>query len=173
MSITAFSTWKNRIAPVFDVSRSLQIVEIHDGQIFRQTQAIVPENQLHLKALRLEALKVDALVCGAISRTMQNMIVAHGIDVIPFVAGDLQEVVHAWVCGDLTSAGGYTMPGCRRGSENRRNDNHSDKKEERNMFGNKGKKRGAGQGRGSGRRRGQGQSGGGRGHMQFFRNICN
>jgi hypothetical protein len=33
MTKAAFATWNNRIAPVFDVTRSIQLVETEAGQI--------------------------------------------------------------------------------------------------------------------------------------------
>lgn len=114
MPITAFSAWKNRIAPVFDASRSLRIVTSEDGRILRQTESGFSGEELHLKAVRLAELNVDALVCGAISRSLEAMIVAHGIKVIPFATGNLQEVIRAWVCDNHARIDGYSMPGCGR-----------------------------------------------------------
>jgi hypothetical protein len=42
------------------------------------------------------------------------MITAYGIEVIAFIAGDLQEVIEAWLCGKLAGSDKYRMPGCRR-----------------------------------------------------------
>lgn len=115
----AFSSWKNRIAPVFDVSRSVWVVEMDDRRMLHQFQAGIADDQLHLKASRLAALHIDVLVCGAISRPLQKMITDQGISVIPFVAGDLKEVIRAWISGDITNAGDYRMPGCRKGAGHR------------------------------------------------------
>lgn len=125
MSVTAFSAWKNRIAPVFDVSRSIWIVTSEGGRILHQKEAGFSGDDLHLKAVRLAELDVDALVCGAISRPLQSMIVAHGIDIIPFVTGNLHEVIRTWVCGDQNRICGYTMPGCRRIEDERGEENQT------------------------------------------------
>ncbi len=113
MSVTAFSVWKDRIAPVFDVSRSIRIVTSEDGRLFRQTEVCFSGDDVRLKAARLAELNVDALVCGAISRYLRTMVMAHCIDVIPFISGNLQEVIRAWVDGAHTRIGCYAMPGCR------------------------------------------------------------
>jgi hypothetical protein len=43
------------------------------------------------------------------------MLTAHGIRVIPFVTGDVDAVIHAWLTTGLNS-GAFLMPGCcRRG----------------------------------------------------------
>jgi hypothetical protein len=49
--------------------------------------------------LRLVQFSVGTLVCGAISRPMLAIVEAYGIEVQPFLAGDLRAVVGAWVVG--------------------------------------------------------------------------
>jgi predicted Fe-Mo cluster-binding NifX family protein len=114
MAKAAFASWNDRIAPVFDVAQWIHLVETECGQIIRQIRANVAGEAPGQKAWRLAELEVDILVCGAISRPMQAMITAYGIEVIPFIAGDLQEVIEAWLCGKLAGSDKYSMPGCRR-----------------------------------------------------------
>lgn len=114
MAKAAFVSWNNRIAPVFDVARSIHLVEIEGKRIVNQKKVGLAGDWANLKAVSLAKLGVDTLVCGAISKPLQAMISAYGIEVIPFVAGNLQEVIHAWVCGMLAGSDSYAMPGCRR-----------------------------------------------------------
>ena len=50
------------------------------------------------------------MVCGAVSRP-PDTVASYGIQVIPFVAGDLREVIGAWLSGNLESDT-FVMPGC-------------------------------------------------------------
>lgn len=109
---TAFPYWDNRIAPVFDTAGQLHLVETEAGRIVGETQATLPEDLPVQKTLRLMAMGINTLVCGAISRPMHEMILAYGIDVVPFVAGDLREVIQAWLCGNLKQ-NAFAMPGYR------------------------------------------------------------
>jgi predicted Fe-Mo cluster-binding NifX family protein len=108
----AFASWNDRIAPVFDVARRIQLVESEAGQIINQKPARVASDIPNQKVSRLAELEIGVLVCGAISKPMQAIIRAYGIKVIPFIAGDLQEVIQAWLCGKLSGSALYTMPGC-------------------------------------------------------------
>jgi predicted Fe-Mo cluster-binding NifX family protein len=110
---TAFTHWENRIAPVFDTARQLHIIETEAGQIVGETRETLFETLIVQKALRLVELEIHTLVCGAISRPIQELIAAYGIRVIPFVAGDLHGVIRAWLNGNL-ARGAFAMPGCRR-----------------------------------------------------------
>jgi len=97
MRKAAFAYWDNRIAPVFDNARQLYLVEIDDSeQITNEAQETLPDDQPVQKALRLAQLAVNTLVCGAISRSLQEIVCAYGIRLVPFVAGELQEVIQAW-----------------------------------------------------------------------------
>lgn len=111
----AFSTWNDRIAPVFDVARQVHVVDLaSDDSEASAINVEWPEEMLARKALRLAELDVNVLVCGAISRAAESMVLAHGIQVIAFVSGDLQSVVQGWRSGTL-ERDSFAMPGCRRG----------------------------------------------------------
>jgi predicted Fe-Mo cluster-binding NifX family protein len=106
----AFATWNNRIAPQFDAARHTYIVEV-------RSEAIVAEHleafKLKLpvqKVRRLVELGVGTLVCGAISRPIQALLMAQGIHVVPFVAGELGEVIQAWINDELANDL-FAMPG--------------------------------------------------------------
>ena len=128
----AFALWNQRVAPVFDVAHQVLVVEAEEHRVVRETREVLPEEDPARKALRLKELGIDQLVCGAISRTLHALVSAQGIRVTSFIAGDLDEIVRAWVTDDL-SEDRFAMPGC--GGRGRR-------------------------GQGGGRRRGQGFGGG-------------
>jgi len=151
----AFAHWENRIAPVFDIARQIRVAEAQSGRIVAETEEILAEDIPVRKALRLAELGVGTLVCGAISRPLQAMVTAYGIRVKPFVAGDLREVIQAWLNKGL-DGDNFVMPGC---CGRRRRRGVSDIKEEYFMNG-----RGRG-GMGSGGGQGQGRGGPGRGRM--------
>lgn len=106
----AFAIWNDRIAPVFDVARQVHIVAAEAGHIIGETRETIADD-VPLKALGLTELGAGALVCGAISRPLQSIIESYGIRVIPFVSGELREVIRAWL-SDTLESGLFAMPGC-------------------------------------------------------------
>ena len=158
----AFVTWNDRIAPVFDVARHVRLVEVEAERVVRTDERALPEGPPAGRAVQLAELGTAVLVCGAISRPLELMVAAQGIQVIPFVVGDLTEVIDAWIGGKLDDER-FAMPGCcgrfrrRPGGWPETND-----KEGRTMRGRGrggaggGAGRGAGGGRGSGRGQGRG-----------------
>lgn len=108
---TAFAYWDDRISPVFDISRQIYIVEVVSGRIVGEARETLPGDFPVQKVLRLTELGIDTVVCGAISRHLRELAEAYDIHVIPFVAGDLREIVQAWHSNGLQSEA-FAMPGC-------------------------------------------------------------
>jgi hypothetical protein len=115
MSRIALHHWQDRIAPVFDVGGRILVLTERVGE--REEHVLVRSEPFH-RAEDLLRLGVGTLICGAISRPMQEAINASGITVVGFVAGDLERVIEAWEQGKLDEA--FDMPGCRGRGHGRR-----------------------------------------------------
>jgi predicted Fe-Mo cluster-binding NifX family protein len=108
----AFAKWNNRIAPLFDTTGQVCIVQKEvSGQTFRSLMYFRKDLPIH-KALRLVEWEVGTLICGAISRPLKKVLTAHGILVIDYVAGDVNEVIEAWLQGNIDDTV-FCMPGRR------------------------------------------------------------
>jgi len=153
----AFAHWDHRIAPVFDIARQIHIVAVEPGRTAAEAEGVLADDLPLQKVIRLAELGVGTLVCGAISRPLRAMVAAYGIRVIPFVSGELSEVIQAWLRGGL-DGGEFAMPGCCGRGRGRRGINSINQE---GYFMN-GRGRG---GMGSGDGRGQGRGGPGRGRM--------
>jgi predicted Fe-Mo cluster-binding NifX family protein len=111
MARVAFAYWDDRIAPVFDVAQEICLVDVDTGQVVQEVREPLADVVPARKALRLAELGVATLVCGAISRPLHEMVEAYGVEVIPYIAGDLHEVIDAWLNGGLDQDQ-FIMPGC-------------------------------------------------------------
>jgi predicted Fe-Mo cluster-binding NifX family protein len=150
----AFACWDNRIAPVFDTAREIRVVEAEAGRIVSEGRETLPDAPPVQKVLWLVEQNIGTLTCGAISRPMYALVTAYGIQVVPFVAGDLHEVIRAWLTGAL-DRDVFAMPGCCGLRRRRKMDGMNRGECEMNRQGRSGK--GAGQGR---RGQGKGRMGG-------------
>jgi len=108
---TAFSVWEQRIAPVFDTARQIHLVESDGMRITAEKAHAIVGDDIRQKIAWLSAQGVGTLVCGAISRPLQARLAAVGIKVVPFIAGDLCQVIHVSFDGLLKGAA-FAMPGC-------------------------------------------------------------
>jgi len=107
----AFTTWRNRIAPVFDVAGQVVLVDVDTENRVGSTLLSLPEGPLETKVQRLSEQDVQVLVCGAMSRAAQELVLAEKIEVFSFVAGDTDHVIQAWLEGRMAQAD-FAMPGC-------------------------------------------------------------
>ena len=105
------SIWRGRIAPVFDVSREIVLLDIENYAICsRAVKALTADNPIG-KAGELVQLGVQTLICGAISQPFVNLLNAYGIEILAFTAGAVEQVVGAYMANALPDPA-LSMPGC-------------------------------------------------------------
>lgn len=107
----AFTVWEDRISPLFDSSRTLLIAEIKGRGVGEKRLERFECDSAFSRAERLTELGVKVLICGGISSFFASLIEAHQIRIIPFAAGAVDEVIEAYVSGNL-SCKRFRMPGC-------------------------------------------------------------
>lgn len=107
----ALSIWNGRIAPVFDVSQRLVIYEAERDTITAAREITLSNHEQKNKAEQLANLRIETLICGALSRCLADCLLHYNIKTIPFIAGGMEEVAAAFLKGALPSAP-YCMPGC-------------------------------------------------------------
>ena len=109
----ALSIWKDCISTVFDAADQLLVVDKNgDGEI-KRTPMRLNATDVASRAIQLKEMGVDVLICGAIARPLEAVIVEAGITVHPFVRGPVQEIIAAYGNGQLHKAA-FMLPGCQR-----------------------------------------------------------
>jgi predicted Fe-Mo cluster-binding NifX family protein len=108
----AIPIWNSRVSPVFDTARTVLLCEVADGQPGERSTRSLPAGAPQ-RAEFLTRAGVDVLVCGAISRPLADLVTDGGIRLIPFVAGEVEEVLQAFSRNRLPDSA-FLMPGCRR-----------------------------------------------------------
>lgn len=100
-----------RISPVFDVAERLLLVDVEDGSEVRRSEEVLEDHAIETRTKRVAQLHVNVLVCGAISRPLQAMLLSAGVEVIPQTCGRVEDVLRAFVAGRLRGDA-FVMPGC-------------------------------------------------------------
>lgn len=108
----AIAAWNGRVSPVFDVTRQVMVLEIENGKVTRRSSEAVDESSVG-KIQDLSELRVDTLLCGAVSEPVAEMLAAKDIRVVSFIAGDVEEVLASYLARQLPHPA-FTMPGCYR-----------------------------------------------------------
>lgn len=107
----AIPEYMGRVSPVFDTcQRLLVFTSGKEGKALCQSEDWSGVDRVH-RPSRLRDIGVETLLCGGISSWMEEQIVAQGIKLVPWLAGEINEVLDAFLAGLLPNPG-FFMPGC-------------------------------------------------------------
>jgi predicted Fe-Mo cluster-binding NifX family protein len=110
----AIPVWNDLVSTVLDFSDRLLIADCEAGHVENRTVVDLAETAPVAKVSRLKELGIQVLLCGAVSRPLEQMIMAAGIEIIPFLKGRTDDVLNAYLSRRL-SGPGFMLPGCRWG----------------------------------------------------------
>jgi predicted Fe-Mo cluster-binding NifX family protein len=103
--------WERRVAPLFDTAAQLLLVDVDGATESRRTTVPLPEHLPAQRVRRLSELGAGVLICGGISRPLAVLVMAAGVQVVPWVAGPVDQVLQAYERGKLPNPA-FVMPGC-------------------------------------------------------------
>jgi predicted Fe-Mo cluster-binding NifX family protein len=115
METTAITFWNGLVSPFFDVAGTILIVK-EDGS---RRLVDIGCGTVPVKAALAAKHGVAVMICGAISADARAALQMRGIRVVPWVRGQVDEVLKAFANGNLDSDC-FLMPGCRRNRCGRR-----------------------------------------------------
>lgn len=104
---------QGRVAPVFDTCRRILIFSQEaEGEepLAREDWSATGR---HGRPGRLKQLGVEILLCGGISGWMEDQVHVQGIRTMPWLAGEVSEILEAFRHGTISESR-YAMPGCAR-----------------------------------------------------------
>jgi len=107
----AIPVYNGNVSNVFDFAHRLLVVDIENGREINQSEVALESQSLPQRVGQLKSLGANVLVCGAISRVLAQMVTASGILVLPYVTGRIDDVLQAYLNGQLVQPQ-FTMPGC-------------------------------------------------------------
>ncbi len=115
----AIPMWNNRVSPVFDTAAQVLVVEITGGKVNGRQTLDVAQVPGFQRGEWLARAGVTTVICGAVSSPQEAVLRAAGMDVIPWIRGDIEDVVCAYCSGDLDRKD-FRLPGYRRLRRRRR-----------------------------------------------------
>ncbi|OGV73293.1 MAG: hypothetical protein A3K19_14525 [Lentisphaerae bacterium RIFOXYB12_FULL_65_16] len=107
----AIAQWNGRVSPVFDVSRSLAVIDTGDGAVTAAREADLRPGDAAARVRQIKELGIELLICGAVSRPLEALLNAEGVRTVSFVAGDVEAIVAVCRNGGLPGPE-CRMPGC-------------------------------------------------------------
>lgn len=106
----AIPVWEGKVSPVFDTACRLLVLQVKNRKETSRFETFLDEKELTRRCLRIQALGLDTLICGAISEHFYRMLVSDEIEIIPWISGPAEEVLEAYLNGELFNPR-FLMPG--------------------------------------------------------------
>ena len=117
----AIPMFNSRVSPRFDFASKMLVATVEGTKVVdRENYSLINLNPIRRSSLLYE-LGVNVLICGGINNFSQRLITGNGIDVIPMVQGEVEEVLNLFINGKLHASIMPIIPG-------RRNMRHSGKR---------------------------------------------
>lgn len=102
---------EGRVSPVLDVARRLLVIDADSQSVRGRQELPLADAALAARVRCIRTAGVAVLICGAVSWPLENALSAAGIRVLPQVCGPVEEVVSAYLAGQLDGPA-FLMPGC-------------------------------------------------------------
>jgi len=106
----AIPIWSDRVCTVFDFAQRLLIVDLEGNKEFERKEHALGNVPPLIRASRILHLNAQILICGAISSSLASIVINYGITIIPFICGDVDEVLNAYMTGSLADPR-FRLPG--------------------------------------------------------------
>ena len=119
----AIPHWQARVSPVCDEARHFLVVHVTDDlEVSRsQFEMTLPGTDLIGRATQLLDWGVNTVICGALSKGLETMLLGVGIEVISQVCGNVEDVLQAFRTGTLEQDR-FALPGYVRRRRRRQRD---------------------------------------------------
>ena len=115
MSRIAIAVWQGHVATTLDFASRLLLVDVQGRETTAHGEVSLEEFPRQHMAGLMEEWGIRTVICGAISRSLLRGLHAGGVRVVPFVRGEAQEVLRAFLNGTLDD-NRFLMAGCAPGA---------------------------------------------------------
>lgn len=115
----AVAVWNDQLSPMLDAATTLAVFEVEEGQVVNRLEFSLDGSSPVHRAASIIETGARVLICGAVSNPLAFQLQNRGIELVPWITGTVDEVMDAYLSGNLP-AQQFTMPGCRRGRGGRR-----------------------------------------------------
>lgn len=106
----AIPIFRSRVSPVFDSCIRVLLLDIEHNQEIERSEIYLDEFSLTERMAVLQRSKVKTIICSGISDILQNMLQSVKINLITGIAGEVDQVVAAYLSKRLNEPQ-FHMPG--------------------------------------------------------------
>jgi predicted Fe-Mo cluster-binding NifX family protein len=110
VATVAVPVFGSRVAPVFDSCTKALLIAIHHEQEVERTELSLKDFSSAERLGFIKRAGVTDLICGGISELLHTLLENSGVHVIPGIAGEVEDVVAAFMDNRLDEPF-FRMPG--------------------------------------------------------------
>lgn len=107
--LIALATYENRLAALFENACEVRLFTRKHDQIYPAGCHSLPYSDLCARISALTSCGVTLLICGGITGCSRRLLSRAGVEVIPWIGGEVDTVLQAWAEDRL---GTLVLPGC-------------------------------------------------------------
>ena len=107
----AVPVWQDRVSPVFDTASRLLVVRRQRGREVERKEFVLGALSSEALARSVAELRVDVLLCAAISEPLRLALERGGVRVETHLCGEVEAVLQAFHAGNWRRSE-FRMPGC-------------------------------------------------------------
>ena len=97
----AIPTFGPRVSPRFDCASLLLLITLQEGKVTEREELSLAPWDSWQRLGNLKELQIQTLICGGIDQQSVQMLERMGIQVIPWVAGEVEEALEIFLKGRL------------------------------------------------------------------------
>ena len=109
--LIAIPSCQGRVSPVFDTASRLLVVRRHRGREVERKEFVLGVLTFDALVRSVAELRVDVLLCAAISEPLRMVLERGGVRVEAHLCGEVDALLAAFYAGNCRSAE-FRMPGC-------------------------------------------------------------
>lgn len=98
------------VCTVLDFSKWLLVVEFKDSDELSRERIFLKKRSLINIAEEIKMLDIQVIICGAVSNSLAKIISGYGIKIISQIKGKIEEVLKAYISGNLNNPE-FLLPG--------------------------------------------------------------
>jgi predicted Fe-Mo cluster-binding NifX family protein len=99
----AIPVFGNRVSPRFDCANTMLLVTIRRKEIIEKKEFEIAQLNIFERVKQLANLGITKVICGGIDIFSLRLLNSHGINVIPFISGEIENVIKLFINGQLVS----------------------------------------------------------------------
>jgi predicted Fe-Mo cluster-binding NifX family protein len=106
----AIPIFRSRVSPVLDSCTRVLLVDVEKNREIERKEIYLDELSLTERVTIFQKSRVRTVICGGISDILQNMLRSLDIALVPGIAGEIDQVVAAYLSEGLDKPQ-FRMPG--------------------------------------------------------------